>query len=336
MIHDPTSHTHKRRTPAMRRSMKITALVVAGALALGACGSDDDSGSDTTAASATTGDGGSAAQTLEGTEITVGSSNFDENVLLAEMYAQALEAQGAAVSKKFNIGSREVVFPAISEGEISLLPEYTNSLLSFVLAESGESPTATNVEEQVAALKEALPDNLTVLTPSSAEDKDVIVCTPDVAEEYGLVTLSDLGENAPNIVLGAPPEFQTRTPFGIPGFKETYGAEFKEFRPLEIGQPIVDALKGGAIDCGNLFSTDPAVESNGFVALEDDKVIVPNEAVLLLIATDLATPEVQAVLDKISSTLDTDALVALMVRVRTNAEDPAQLATDWLSENGLS
>ena len=95
-------------------------------------------------------------------------------------------------------------------------------------------PTRTNVEEQVAALGEALPDGLEVLTPSTAEDKDVIVCTAEAAEEHGLTTLSDLGAASANITLGAPPEFETRSPFGLVGFEEIYGAEFGEFVPLDV------------------------------------------------------------------------------------------------------
>ena len=92
------------------------------------------------------------------------------------------------------------------------------------------------------------------------------------------------------ITLGGPPEFAERSPFGIPGFEESYGAEFAEFVPLEIGPPIVDALNANAINCGNLFSTDAAIEDNDFTVLEDDMNIVPNEAVIPLINVEKATP----------------------------------------------
>ena len=293
------------------------------ALGLAACGS---SGSDTT-----TPVGGGAR--LDGVEITVGSANFPENVLLAEIYGQALEAKGAKVTERLNIDSREVYFKAIEDGKISLLPEYTNSLLSFIV--KPDAPTANNVTEQVEDLQAALPPNLTVLTPSTAEDKDVIVCNEETADKYRLRTLSDLARSSKDIIIGAAPEFAGRSPFGLVGLKDILGADFKEFKPMKNGSPIVDALKANAINCGNLFSTSSFIRSNDFVTLEDDKLIVPNEAVIPLIAKDKATPAVQAVLDAVSSTLDTEGLMALMVKVEQDGGDPAQVAKDWLAESEL-
>ena len=125
--------------------------------------------------------------------------------MLAQIYGQALEAAGFDVSYEPGIGSREAYLGAIESGEIGLFPEYTGSLLAFI---SDEPPTAGNVDEQVEALGEALPEGLEVLTPSSAEDKDTIVCTEEVVEEFGLTDLSSLFENSDNITLGAPPEFE--------------------------------------------------------------------------------------------------------------------------------
>jgi len=328
--------------------MTFAGVAVAALLAVAACGSSGGGGAaDTTAAPGTTTAAGSSTPgtqpvttgggaSLDGTSLTVGSANFPENVLLAEIYAQALEAKGAKVSRKLNIGAREVYYKALTDGEIQLLPEYTNSLLSFILKAKGQTPTAKNVEEQVTALKAALPATLTVLTPSTAEDKDVIVCNKQTADKYNLKSLSDLAPAGGNITLGAAPEFAQRSPFGIPGLKTTYGITFKAFKPLEIGQPVIDALKSNAIQCGNLFSTDPAITANEFVTLEDDKVIVPNEAVIPLIAKDKATPDVQAVLDGVSGKLDTAGLTALVAKVITDAQDPAKVAGDWLKDNGFA
>jgi len=333
----------------MRRPMTFVGIATAAVLALAACGSSGGGGAaDTTAAPGTTAAAGSSTPagtqpattgggaSLDGTTLTVGSANFPENVLLAEIYAQALEGKGAKVSRKLNVGAREVLFKALTDGEIQLTPEYTNSLLSFVLKAKGQTPTAKNVDEQVTALKAALPANLTVLAPSKAEDKDVIVCNKATADKYDLKSLSDLAKSGSNITLGAAPEFAQRSPFGIPGLKATYGITFKAFKPLEIGQPVIDALKANAIQCGNLFSTDPAITANEFVTLEDDKVIVPNEAVLPLIAKDKVTSDLQGVLDGVSAKLDTPGLTALVAKVITNAQDPAKVAGDWLKDNGFT
>ena len=224
-------------------------------------------------------------------------------------------------------------FSAIEDGEIHLVPEYTNSLLSFVVKrDDPEAPVeATNVEEQLTALGEVLPDGLEVLTPSTAEDKDVIVCTAEVAEELGLTTLSDLGANSAEIRLGAPPEFETRSPFGLVGFQEIYGVtDFEEFVPLAPGA-VGDALAAGQIDCGNLFSTVPIITTSGWVALEDDKGTVPNEAVLPLVRSEVVTPELVDALDAVNAALTTDVLKELMVQVDGEAQAPEAVAEEWLA-----
>jgi osmoprotectant transport system substrate-binding protein len=271
---------------------------------------------------------GTSAAAGEPGAIIVGSADFPESQLLAQIYGQALAAAGFDVSYELGIGSREVYFGAIEGGEVDLVPEYTGSLLSFVLAP--EQPTATNVEEQIAALGEALPEGLEVLTPSTAEDKDTIVCTQEVADEFGLSNLSSLFENSAEITLGAPPEFEERTPFGLAGFTELHGAEFAEFVPLSFGD-IPAALSAGEIDCGNIFSTDPAIDTGGFIALEDDVAIVPNEAVLPLVRSEVVTPELTAALDEVNAVLDTETLTALNAQVVTEQLGVDVVASDYLA-----
>lgn len=262
--------------------------------------------------------------------IVVGSANFPESELLAQIYGQALAAAGFDVDYQLAIGSREIYFNAIAGGEIQLVPEYTNSLLSFLLAP--ELPDAADTGEQLVALAEALPDDLTVLTPSVAEDKDTLVCTAGVAEEHGLATLSDLAASAGELRLGAPPEFEERTPFGLLGFGELLGAEFAEFVPLTYSD-IPAALAGGAIDCGNMFSTSSSIVAGGLVALEDDRGLVPAENVLPLIRLDVAIPEVVTVLDDVSSRLDTATLTDLVAQVELDALGPDVVAAAWLASD---
>jgi osmoprotectant transport system substrate-binding protein len=319
----------------------ITALVGVALLGVAACGSDNSGTSSatsaaTTAAGASTSAGGGGG-TISGS-VTVGSANFAESVLLAEIYAGALEAKGAKVTRKLNIGNRETYYKAISGGELDLLPEYTNSLLSFVERQKDPNaiPKAKNVAEQVTELKANLPSNLTVLEPSTAEDKDVIVCNKATEDKYGFKTLSDLAAKSGEITLGGPPEFATRSPFGIPGLKQLYNATFKAFTPLEIGPPLIDALKSNAVNCGNLFSTMSGITTNDFTALDDDKTIVPNEAVLPLIAQAKADPAVTAALNNVSSKLNTDGLKAMMVKIEVDKKAEADVAKEWLSQNGLT
>jgi osmoprotectant transport system substrate-binding protein len=325
----------------MRRQLKLTlAAASASLMLLAACGSDSDNSSSDTAGGATattaatgesTGGGGGA-----GGSITVGSANFPENVLLGNIYAGALKAKGFDVSTKLNLGAREVIFPAMEKGDIDLLPEYTGSLLSFVLKQQGKSPTATNIEEQVTELKSSLPDKLTVLDPSAAEDKDVIVCNKETADKYSLKSLEDLAKVSDQIVLGGPPEFATRTPFGIPGFKTFYNATFKEFKPLDVAGPLtIAALKDNTVNCANLFSTMSVITTNNFVSLDDPKRIVAGEAVIPFVAKAKVTDDLTSALDGVSKALDTEGLMAMMVKIEVDKADPAEVAKDFLSQKGL-
>lgn len=262
--------------------------------------------------------------------IVVGSADFPESELLAQIYGQALEAAGFDVDYSLAIGSREVYFGAIEAGDIQLVPEYTNSLLSFVLAP--EPAEAANLDEQLAALDEVLPDGLEVLTPSIAEDKDVIVCTQEIVDELGFSTLSELAEVADQVTLVAPPEFEERTPFGVVGFREILGAEFGSFEPLAYGD-IPAALSGGAADCGNQFSTGSSIAVNDFVVIEDDIGFVPAENVLPLIRSEVATPEAVAALDQVSAALDTAILTDLVAQVEVEALGADVVAADWLASD---
>jgi len=297
-----------------------------GALAMAACGSDKKESSSSSAPS--------AASTAEKPKITVGSANFPENQLLMEIYGQQLEKNGYTVDRKPAIGARAVYYEAISADppEINLVPEYTNSLLTFVVKQKDPNATVTakSVDEQIAALQAALPATLVVGKPSTAVDKDVIVCRKDVADKYSLKTLSDLGKVAEQIALGAAPEFETRAGLGVPALKDVYGATFKSFTPLQIGD-VPASLTSKAIDCGNIFSTDPAITTNGFVTLEDDKVIVPNDAVLPLVTTSVATPEVMAILDGVSAKLTTENLTAMVAKVINDKQGPDVVAKEFVA-----
>jgi len=269
---------------------------------------------------------GSAAP-FDGT-ITVGSAAFPENELLAQIYGQALTAAGFDVDFELNIGSREVYIPAIESGEIDLLPEYTGNLLNYFTDPDSD---ATTVDEQVAALGESLPDGLEVLTPSTAEDKDVLTCTQDAVDEHDLSDFSSVIAAAADLTIGGPPEFEDRTPYGIAGFADL-GAEFAEFVPLQ-GADVVTALSSGEIDCANLFTTDPATQTEGFVAIDDDLGLIPPQAVVPLIRSAAADPDVVAVLDGVSAALDTEILTGLVDRVVTDAEGADVVAADWLASD---
>jgi osmoprotectant transport system substrate-binding protein len=308
---------------------KVLWLLLAAVLAAGiaACGDDLDENNDS-GSTATESEGGAEKPAL-----TVGSANFPENVVLAEIYAGALEAKDFDVSKKLNVGSREALFPAMENGEITVTPEYSGALLSYLTEAKSE---AKEIGEQVTEIKAELPESLTVLTPSAAEDKDTITCNKETVDKYGLTSIEDLAKVGDQITIGGPPEFAKRAGFGIRALKRVYGAEFKKFQPLDVAGPLtVAALKDNKVQCANLFSTQSAIPANGFVTLEDPKGLVEAEAVIPLIAKDAATPEVTETLDAVSAALNTDNLKELVKRVEVDKDDAETVAQDFLSEQGL-
>jgi osmoprotectant transport system substrate-binding protein len=307
----------------MMKRTKIAFAVTAVAALIGVAGCG--SGSSDPLAS-----GGSATKAGAGT-IVVGSANFPENVLLAEIYAGALSAKGVKVQKKLNIGSRDTYIPALKDGSIDLLPEYTGVLAQYF----NKNVKATDAAGVYAELKAAVPATLTVLDKSAAEDKDSVVVTKETAAKLKLKSIADLGPYAKNLTLGGPPEWKTRLT-GVPGLKKVYNLEFKTFRPLDVGGPLsVQALKNGQVDAVNLFTTDPSIAANGFVVLEDPKSLFAAQNVVPLITKAKVNPTISAALNAISTKLDTATLGELVKEVVIDKKDAAVVAKEFLSKNGL-
>lgn len=131
-----------------------------------------------------------SGSSAKGVSLTVGSANFPENVILAEIYAGALTAQGATVKTKLNIGSREKYYPALESGSLDLFPEYTGTILTFI----DKAATATSPDDVYAALAKALPANLVALDQAEAQDSDAVVVTQETADKFNLKTIADLAK----------------------------------------------------------------------------------------------------------------------------------------------
>lgn len=302
------------------------AVTIGTAIALmSAAGCGSDSGGDPLATGSATSSAGGAAS------ITVGSADFPESVLLAEIYAGALQAKGVDVSKKLSIGSREAYIPALQDGSIDLIPEYTGVLAQYFDKEA----KATDSEGVYTELKAALPETLTVLEKSAAEDKDAVVVTKETADKLGLKSIADLEGKSQDLVLGGPPEWKTR-PTGVPGLKKVYNLEFKSFKPLDAGGPLsVQALKSGQVDAANIFTTDPSIPANSFVVLEDPKSLFAAQNVVPLATKAKVNPTVEGALNAVSAKLDTKTLTDLLARVVTDKKDPDAVAAEFLKANGL-
>ncbi len=292
------------------------------ALVAGACGSGGDAGTT-----------GTDDQDGAKPSLTVGAVNFAENQIVAEMYAQVLEDAGYDVSRKTNLGSREVLQPAMTSGEIDIAPEYLASLLLHL--DPNAEPTG-DPQENVDALEPLLEEKgLELLEPSEANDTNALVVTPETAEKYDLETTSDLAEVSDQLVFGGPPECPQR-PFCLPGLEETYGIEFKDFKPLDVGGPLtVTALENAEIDVALLFSTSSVIQDRGWVALEDDKGLQANESIAPVVRQDVLDDEIRGLLNSVSDALDTETMTRLNARVEIDKEDPADVARDFLEEEGL-
>jgi osmoprotectant transport system substrate-binding protein len=305
----------------MKKKVAIGAAVLA-ALVLSAC----SSGNPLSSGSPNPGASGGASS------ITIGSANFPENELLAQIYAGAMTAKGVTVTTKLNIASRETYVPALKNGEIDLIPEYTGAFAKYLNPDADISNEAT----ALASLKAALPDTLTALEPASAQDKDSITVTRATATQYNLKTIDDLVPVAKDLVLGGPPEWKNRS-YGVPGLKKTYGLIFKDFKALDTAGPLtVQALKNGQVQAANLFTTDPAIKANDFVSLQDTKSFFGAQNVIPVLTKTKATPEVTAALNAVSAKLDTDTLATLVTKVVVDKQDASAVAADWLKANGLS
>lgn len=274
--------------------------------------------------------GGSSSSADAGT-IVVGSANFPENGLLAEIYAGALTAKGVKVEKKLNIGSRETYIPALLDGSIDLIPEYTGVLAQYF----NKDAKASDAEGVYAELKAAVPTTLTVLDKSAAEDKDAVVVTKETATKLSLKSIGDLASKAKDLTLGGPPEWKTRLT-GVPGLKKVYNLDFKSFRPLDAGGPLsVQALKNGQVDAANLFTTDPSIAANGFVILDDPKNLFAAQNVVPLITKSKVNETISAALNAISAKLDTATLGELVKEVVVDKKDAAVVAKEFLTKSAL-
>ncbi|MET0952009.1 MAG: ABC transporter substrate-binding protein [Aeromicrobium sp.] len=296
---------------------KLTAALAATAvgLTLAACGGDPTEGKK------------AATDT-----IVIGSAEFPENAIIAEIYAQALEAKGVKVKKKLNIGAREAYIKALENGEIDLVPEYSGNLLSYY----DPKTTATSPEQIDDALDDALPETLEVLDASKAEDKDSLNVTPELAAKEGLTTIADL-KKIDGLKLGANPEFKTRA-YGIPGLEKVYGITDISFTPISDGggPATLKALLGGKVDVADIYSTTPSILANKLVTLQDPENLIASQNVLPLITKKKASDKVEEVLDEISATLTTEDLLDLNAKNQGDDKTaPDVLAKQWLTDKGL-
>lgn len=294
-------------------------LAAAAGLALSACGS---SGGNSNPLS-----GGAAKGS-----VVVGSANFPEDELLAEIYAQDLQAHGIKVTRKFNIGAREVYYPQIKKGAVTIIPEYNGALLTTSVDPTSTAATTAEVD---GALRAKLPSTLEILAPSSAQDADSVTVTQAFAAKHHLKSIADLKPIAHTMTFGGPPECNTRADC-IPGLKKHYGLVFKKFIPTDESGPVtITDLKNGKVQAADLFTTTPQIATDHFVSLADPKFNFAAQNVVPLVYKPGVDAKIVGILNAISTKLTTPALLAMDKALVVSHASYSQVAAGFLAQEGL-
>ncbi len=280
--------------------------------------------------------GGSAKPTIK-----IGSDGFYEAKLMAEIYAQALEAKGYTVDRTaIGIGARKVSAPALESGQFDLKPEYIGSGLAYY--EPGKQtgdPAANSTELQTVLNGKG--GGITVLNYSPAADQNAFVTTKATADANNLKTMSDLGKVAGTLKLGVATDCPTNPVCGK-ALKDAYGIDVANATLLSAcDTPMVQALTGGTIDVGELCSTQPDILVNSWVVLEDDKHTQPADNIAPLVRNDYLSKlgadkdAFEKILNDVSAALDTATLTDLGKQVSVDKKDLAVVAKAWLQSKGF-
>jgi osmoprotectant transport system substrate-binding protein len=263
--------------------------------------------------------------------VVVGSANFPEDELVAQIYATALAAKGVKVTDQFNIGAREVYYPEIEKGAITIIPEYNGALLTTAVDPSSTATTTAQVDAQ---LKATLPASLRILNPSSAQDKDSVTVTQAFATRHRLSSIAQLKPLAASMIFGAPPEFKTRAD-GEAGLKERYGLVFKGFDALDESGPItLNALVDGKVQAADVFTTTPQILTDHLVSLADPRSDFAAQNVLPLVYRKGVNATIVNTLNAISARLTTAGLLEMDKAIIVDHANYSTVATAWLKAEG--
>lgn len=311
------------RTPG-RRMFGGIAAGAALALVLTACGGGS---SPLSTGTATTGTG------TAGTALVIGSADFTESQVIAEVYAGALNAAGVTATTKPNIGSREVYFKAVQDGSVDVVPDYSGNLLLHV----NKDATEVSADDIYKALPGKLPEGLGVLEASKAENKDAMVVTKATAEKYTLKSIEDMAKVCSQLSIGAPATFAERA-YGLPGLKKNYDCVPKKLEPFtDGGGPVtVKALLSDEVQVADIYTTTPAIADNDLVVLGDPKNNFIAQQVLPLYNKAKMTDKARDALNAVSRILTTEDLINLNRAVSgSQKQNPKDAATSWLKDKGL-
>jgi osmoprotectant transport system substrate-binding protein len=267
--------------------------------------------------------------------IVIGSVNFTEANIVADLYGDVLQHAGYSVKIKNNLGTRTEVVPALEHGAIDLEPDYAGSLLLYLNPKAGSA--ANQLSTAVPALKSELGGKgATVLNPSNALDTNVFAVTQATARKYHLTTLSSLKPYASKLILGGPAECPTYA-LCEPGLKKVYGLHFKSFVSTDESGPIsVAALKDGRAQVVEFFSSDGNIVENHFVQLIDNKHLQAADYVIPVIRKSFDVSGVASAINGLSAKLTTQQLSNLNIEVNVHHESASTAAANWAKTQGLT
>jgi osmoprotectant transport system substrate-binding protein len=276
------------------------------------------------------------AQTRDPKSIVVGSADFPESEIVAEIYAEALQANGFDVGRRMGVGSRETYIPALKDHSIDLVPEYIGNLLLYFAPDS----TATMLDAVELELDKRLPGDLSILTPAPASDTDTVTVTGGTATSWRLSTIGDLAVHSSETKFGASSSFQTR-PEGMPGLKRKYGLDISPGNFVAIedggGAVTVRALLEGRVAAADIYSTSPAIPQNHLVVLADPEHNFLAGNIVPLVNSEKKSDRLKVVLDAVSAKLTSPAVTSLNALVAGNSGiDPGQAARNWVRDNGFN
>lgn len=314
-------------------------LVACSAVLVAACGEDDEApaGGGETPAPAPAADGQiQRNEANAGVSLTIGSKNFTEQQVLGQIYAQGLEAAGYTVETDLNLGDQDTALAALKGGDIDAYPEYTGTaLLSFFGKQADELPKDPQAayEEARAGFEQ---DGLVAFPPTPFTSSNEVAVSQETAERLELRAISDLEGKSEDLTLFGSPECRQRLDCLL-GLQQVYGLEFKRFVPVDIAQRH-EVLSSGRADVSIVFTTDPQIQREEEVLLEDDKGMFPpynSTLVMRREVADEAGPDLEKTITLLQEQLTDENMQELNARVDLDKKDAATVAAEYLGETGL-
>lgn len=266
--------------------------------------------------------------------IRVGSKDFTEQFILGEMYALTLEKAGFEVERKLNLGGTPVAQAGLESGDIDLYPEYTGTGLVTVLKQQVNSDRQAVFDTVSQGYQEKF--GLVWLDPAPMNNTQALAMTQARAKELGITTISDLSAQASDLTMIGPPEFERRED-GLPGLKAAYGDfELKGYKAVDAGLRYTGLVEGEA-DVAVAFGTDGEISAFGLVVLEDDKQLFPPYQVAPVVRQELLarSPEVADALNALAPKLTDETMQRLNNEVSGNQREPAEVAKEFLEQEGI-